>query len=241
MFLYTNNYQCPCFLDIQRYWVKVVTIMHASTNNAILISHCIWTTYSSTGLQSLTFGNWWRLLELLCWSKTLRGNLTAPLTCFWKLGKTFSLCWLVLVPESSSAGGWTRRRRYGEKTMRLLADATMAVKLRLKSRITNLCASILLLSWSVWRFSRFYLGGWYKCGGNSLAAGRRWVWDQDAVSAFRAQDSEWSWSCGYSSGFPTWWDTLVAFDLLVCHLQTILDSVAPILSLSFTHDSALSL
>ena len=103
----------------------------------------------STGLQSLNLGNWWRLLELLCWSKTLRGNLTAPVPCFWKLGKTFSLCWLVLVPESSSAGGWTRRRRYGEKTMRLLADVIMAVKLRLKSRITNLCTSILLVNWSV--------------------------------------------------------------------------------------------
>ena len=174
----------------------------------------------STGLQSLNLGNWWRLLELLCWSKTLRGNLTAPVTCFLTLGKTFSLCWLVLVPESSSAGGWTRRRRYGEKTIRLLADAIMAVKLRVKSRITYLCTSILLVNWSVWRFGRLYLSGWYKCGGKSLAVGRKWVWDQDAVSAFRAQDSEWSWSCGYSSGFPTWWDTLVAFHLLVCHLQT---------------------
>merc|ERR1719270_2022347 len=46
-----------------------------------------------------------------------------------------------LCVEWSSVRGWTRRRRYGEQTMRLLADATMAVKLRLKSRITNLCAS----------------------------------------------------------------------------------------------------
>ena len=90
--------------------------------------------------------------------------------------------------------------------MRLLADATMAVKLRLKSRITNLCASILLLNWSVWRFSRLYLGGWYRCGGNSLAAGRRWV--QSLRSEHKTlNEAHYNGSCGYSSGFPTWWDT----------------------------------
>ena len=127
------------------------------------ILHRIWTKCSSTGLQSQTLGNWWRLLELLCWSKTLRGNLTAPVICFWKFGKAFFPCRLAFVPESSSAGGWTRRRRYGEKTMRLLADAIMAVKLRLISRITNLCTSILLVNWSVWRFGRLYICWWYKC------------------------------------------------------------------------------
>ena len=61
--------------------------------------------------------------------------------------------------------------------------------------------------WQVWQIiSRWMI---QMVGEFPSSWGKVWVWDQGAVSAFRAQDNEWSGSCG----FPTWWDTSVASHL----------------------------